>query len=99
MLWMWIMPQTDRQTDRHTHTRHPLTTAIGRSFTAFFEIPAAWHVLTTSVTSLYDSGASSMTSLGDATRMEIPFVWRFSRTSSYLRVRLDLDLLIARPAP
>ncbi len=36
------------------------------------EIPASWHVFTTSVTSLYDSGASSITSFGEATRMEIP---------------------------
>ena len=31
---------------------YPLTTAIGLSFNAFLEIPAAWQVSTTSVTSL-----------------------------------------------
>lgn len=34
-------------------------------------MPARWHESTTCVTSLYDSGASSMTSFGDATRIEI----------------------------
>jgi len=29
----------------------PLMTAIGRSFTAFFEMPASWQVSTTDVTS------------------------------------------------
>lgn len=54
----------------------PLTTAIGRSLIAFLEMPAMWHVSTTAVTSLYDSGASSITSLGLATRMAIPCVIR-----------------------
>ena len=35
----------------------------------------------TCVTSLYDSGASSMTSFGLATRMAIPFVFSLSSTS------------------
>lgn len=35
----------------------PFITAMGRSFIAFLLIPASWHVLTTSVTFLYDSGA------------------------------------------
>eukprot|EP00631_Chrysoreinhardia_giraudii_P003673 CAMPEP_0197419340 /NCGR_PEP_ID=MMETSP1170-20131217/4862_1 /TAXON_ID=54406 /ORGANISM="Sarcinochrysis sp, Strain CCMP770" /LENGTH=51 /DNA_ID=CAMNT_0042946435 /DNA_START=85 /DNA_END=236 /DNA_ORIENTATION=- len=47
-------------------------TAIGRSLTTFLEMPALWQVSTTEVTSLYASGASSMTSLGEATRMEMP---------------------------
>ena len=39
------------------------------------------HVLTTSVTFLYDSGASSMTSLGLATRIEMPFASSDDSTS------------------
>lgn len=45
----------------------PLTTPMGRSLTHFLEMPASWQVSTTSVTSLYDSGASSITSFGLAT--------------------------------
>ena len=37
-----------------TLRRQPFITAIGRSLTHFEEIPAAWHVSTTSFTSLYD---------------------------------------------
>lgn len=59
---------------------HPLTTQIGRSRTALREIPASWHVSTTAVTSLYDSGASSITNLGEATRIAIPLVLRPSKT-------------------
>jgi hypothetical protein len=44
-VWKQTLPKT-------TNTRYPLTTAIGLSLTAFFEIPASWHVFTTSVTSL-----------------------------------------------
>lgn len=80
-------------------TRYPLITAIGLSFTVFFEIPAAWHVSTTCVTSLYDSGASSMTSLGLATRIEMPFVLSPSSTSSYSSFFRLLLRLRARPAP
>ena len=47
-------------------------TAIGLNLITLFDMPASWQVSTTCVTSLYDSGASSMTSLGEATRMEIP---------------------------
>ena len=54
---------------------------LGVSRTALREIPASWHVSTTAVTSLYDSGASSITSFGDATRMAMPFVFRPSSTS------------------
>jgi hypothetical protein len=40
----------------------------------------------TALTSLYDSGASSMTSLGDATRMDMPLAWGacegFAQTSA-----------------
>jgi hypothetical protein len=60
---------------------YPLITATGLSLTHFAEIPAWWHVSTTSVTSLYDSGASSMTSLGEATRIEIPAAAKLSNTS------------------
>ena len=60
---------------------YPLTTAIGLNFTALLLIPASWHVFTTSVTSLYDSGASSITSFGLATRMQMPFPARPSNTS------------------
>ena len=31
---------------------YPFTTAMGRSLTAFLEMPAEWHVFTTCVTSL-----------------------------------------------
>ena len=40
---------------------------MGRSLMHFLEMPAWWQVSTTSVTSLYDSGASSITSFGLAT--------------------------------
>ena len=63
-------------------THHPFTTAIGRSLTAVFEIPASAHVRTTSLTSLYDSGASSITSFGDATRMLMPRSCKPPRTVS-----------------
>lgn len=59
----------------------PLMTAIGRSLMAFLLMPAAWHVSTTSVTFLYDSGASSMTSFGDATRIDMPWLRSASSTS------------------
>lgn len=68
----------------NTTTRHqsqPLMTAIGLSLIHFLLIPAAWQVSTTSVTFLYDSGASSMTNLGDATRMEIPISSSLCSTS------------------
>ncbi len=58
-------------------------TPIGRSFMHFLLNPAAAHVSTTSVTFLYDSGASSITSFGDATRIAMPSVFMFSRTSLY----------------
>lgn len=45
-------------------SHQPFTTPMGRSLTHFLEMPASWQVSTTSVTSLYDSGASSITSLG-----------------------------------
>jgi hypothetical protein len=47
----------------------------------FLLIPAAWQVSTTSVTFLYDSGASSMTNLGEATRIEIPISCNLFSTS------------------
>ena len=53
-------------------------TAIGLNLMALLEIPAAWHVSTTAHTSLYDSGASSMTSFGLATRMAMPCFARLS---------------------
>lgn len=56
-------------------------TAIGLSLIHFLLIPAAWQVSTTSVTFLYDSGASSMTNLGEATRMEIPISSNLFSTS------------------
>ncbi len=46
--------------------------SIYLSFIVFLLMPAAWQVSTTSVTFLYDSGASSITSFGEATRTEIP---------------------------
>ncbi len=60
---------------------YPLITPIGLSLMHFLLIPAAWQVLTTSVTSLYDSGASSITNFGDATRIEIPLAANLSKTS------------------
>ena len=54
-------------------------------------------VLTTSVTFLYDSGASSMTSLGEATLMLIPFSLRDSNTCSKPIFLLDLARDNARP--
>jgi hypothetical protein len=62
-------------------------------------MPAAWQVSTTSVTFLYDSGASSMTSLGEAIRIEIPCSSNSLRTSCQSRLRLDFARLKALPAP
>lgn len=72
-------------------------TAIGRSFTAFLLIPASSHVLTTSVTFLYDSGASSIISFGLAIRMDIPLSFKSSTTLSHLILRRDFALESARP--
>jgi hypothetical protein len=50
----------------------PFITPIGRSFMHFLLMPTAQQVFTTSCTFLYDSGASSMINLGEATRTEMP---------------------------
>ena len=63
------------------HQSQPLMTATGLSLIHFLLIPAAWQVSTTSVTFLYDSGASSMTNLGEATRIEIPISSNLFSTS------------------
>lgn len=60
---------------------YPLITAIGLNLTVFLLIPAAWQVFTTSVTFLYDSGASSITNFGDATLIEIPIDSSLVKTS------------------
>ena len=62
-------------------TFYPLMTPMGLSLIHFLLMPAAWHVFTTSVTSLYDSGASSITNLGEATLMAMPLAASLSRTS------------------
>lgn len=76
---------------------YPLITAIGLNLMHFLLIPAAWHVSTTSVTFLYDSGASSITNFGDATRMAIPKSFILFKTSVYSMFLLDLALDNARP--
>lgn len=76
---------------------YPLMTAIGLSLTAFLLMPAASHVSTTSVTFLYDSGASSIINLGDAMRIEISFFFKSSITESQVIVRRDLARESARP--
>ncbi len=53
---------------------------MGRNLMHLLDIPALWHVSTTCVTSLYDSGASSITNFGDATRIEIPCEANLSST-------------------
>lgn len=70
---------------------------MGRNLIAFLLMPAAWHVSTTSVTFLYDSGASSMTNFGDATRIAIPMSRILFNTSVYSSLRRDLALDNARP--
>lgn len=76
---------------------YPLITPIGLNFMHFLLRPAASHVLTTSVTFLYDSGASSITSFGEATRMAMPRVFMLSRTSPYFNWLRDLARDKARP--
>lgn len=76
---------------------YPLITPIGRNFIHFLLNPAASHVSTTSVTFLYDSGASSITNFGEATRMAMPRVFIFSRTSLYFKSFRALARDKARP--
>lgn len=76
-----IIPHTNMFMSINYTLFQPLITAMGRNLTVFLLIPAAWQVLTTSVTFLYDSGASSITNFGDATLMEIPRPSNFVSTS------------------